>query len=41
MLRRVLREVTEQLILQQQDTRRIRKVLRNPSGSLEDYASGM
>ncbi|KAL8366818.1 hypothetical protein RB595_008733 [Gaeumannomyces hyphopodioides] len=41
MLRRVLHEVAEQLIFQQQDTRRIRSVLRNLSGSLEDYASEM
>ncbi|EJT77455.1 hypothetical protein GGTG_07367 [Gaeumannomyces tritici R3-111a-1] len=41
MLRRVLHEVAEQLIFQQQDTRRIRGVLRNLSGSLEDYASEM
>lgn len=41
MLRRVLHEVAEQLIFQQQDTRRIRRVLRDLSGSLEDYASEM
>jgi uncharacterized coiled-coil protein SlyX len=40
-LRRVLHEISEQFIYQQQDTRQIRKLLRDLSGTLEDYASEM